>query len=332
MLLPSHSRPLSPLATLTVVPRLSLFFFLCVCAGPVLVTAIIAGTSAVKATSTLIPFCHPLPVEKCKFLLERVAHPHALGSWAIRVRCSVACTARTGVEMEALTGASVAALTVYDMLKAVSHDLVIDRTRLLAKSGGKADYAAPASFPAAAAAAAASSAPAPARPSSAKPRPPCPPFTRESAVAKTRAAEDAWNRQDPEAVAAAYSPDSLWRNRSDFLEGTAAIVDFLRGKWAREKEYRLVKELWCHEAGGSRIAVRFVYEWLDRSSPGAPPEGQWMRSHGNENWQFDAAGYMTHRHASINDVGPISEEQRKFRWTCGQPRPIDHPGLTEMGL
>jgi uncharacterized protein len=153
------------------------------------------------------------------------------------------------------------------------------------------------------------------------PRPPVPPFTLESATTKVRAAEDAWNTRDPERVAGAYSPDSRWRNRAEFFQGREEIVSFLRRKWARELEYRLIKELWSfHE---NRIAVRFVYEYHDDS-------GNWFRAHGNEQWEFDAEGYMRRREASINDV-PIREQDRKFRWPQG-PRPSDHPGLTQLGL
>ena len=152
-------------------------------------------------------------------------------------------------------------------------------------------------------------------------RPPFPQFTRETAVEKVRKAEDAWNTRDPVRVSLAYTPDSRWRNRAEFFSGREAIVVFLTRKWARELDYRLIKELWAFT--GDRIAVRFVYEWRDDS-------GHWYRSHGNEQWEFDAAGLMRRREASINDV-PITEEQRKFRWTHG-PRPADHPGLTELGL
>jgi nuclear transport factor 2 (NTF2) superfamily protein len=152
-------------------------------------------------------------------------------------------------------------------------------------------------------------------------RPPLPPFTAETAAAKVRAAEDAWNRRDPEAVSLAYTPDSRWRNRSEFLEGRPVIVAFLQRKWAKEREYRLIKEVWAFT--GDRIAVRFAYEWHDAS-------GQWFRSYGNENWRFDAEGYMAERHASINDV-PIGEAERLFHWPQG-PRPADHPGLSALGL
>lgn len=153
-------------------------------------------------------------------------------------------------------------------------------------------------------------------------RPPFPPFTAETAAQKARAAEDAWNSCDPERVSLAYTADSRWRNRDTFLEGREAIVAFLRQKWAREREYRLIKEVWTH--GDDRIAVRFVYESHDLG-------GQWFRSHGNENWEFDAHGLMRRRHASINDVA-IEEEDRLFRWDRSGPRPAEHPGLTELGL
>ena len=153
-------------------------------------------------------------------------------------------------------------------------------------------------------------------------RPPVPPFSLEDAVTKVRAAEDAWNTRDPERVALAYTPDSRWRNRSEFLEGRAAIAEFLRRKWARELDYRLVKELWAY--GEDRIAARFAYEWHDEG-------GSWFRSYGNENWVFDAGGLMRRRHASINDV-PIGEADRLFRWSHDGPRPADHPGLTELDL
>ncbi len=152
-------------------------------------------------------------------------------------------------------------------------------------------------------------------------RPPLPPFTAESAAQKVRAAEDAWNRRDPQTVSLAYTPDSRWRNRSEFLAGRAEIVAFLERKWAKELDYRLIKELWVFT--GERIAVRFAYEWHDAS-------GQWYRSYGNENWRFDAEGYMAERHASINDVA-IAEGERMFHWEQG-PRPADHRGLSELGL
>ncbi|MFI6123866.1 DUF1348 family protein [Streptomyces sp. NPDC051064] len=148
-----------------------------------------------------------------------------------------------------------------------------------------------------------------------------PPFTQESAAAKVRRAEDAWNTRDPEKVALAYTPDSRWRNRAEWVTGRQEIIGFLTRKWARELDYRLVKELWAHD--GSRIAVRFAYEWHDDG-------GRWYRSFGNENWEFDSDGLMRVRHASINDV-PIEESGRRFRWTPGR-RPDDHPGLTELGF
>jgi uncharacterized protein len=152
-------------------------------------------------------------------------------------------------------------------------------------------------------------------------RPPVPPFTRETAIQKVRMAEDAWNTRDPERVSLAYTADSEWRNRSEFPRGRAEIVQFLKRKWARELEYRLIKELWAFEA--SRIAVRFAYEWRDDS-------GQWYRAYGNENWEFDDNGLMKKRYASINDL-PIAEGDRKYRWALGR-RPDDHPGLSELGL
>ncbi|MCQ8277354.1 nuclear transport factor 2 family protein [Acetobacteraceae bacterium KSS8] len=152
-------------------------------------------------------------------------------------------------------------------------------------------------------------------------RPPFPPFDAESAALKARLAEDAWNGRDPERVSLAYTEDSRWRNRDVFLQGRPAIVSFLQGKWARELDYRLIKEVWAFRE--NRIAVRFVYEWHDA-------EGRWFRSHGNENWLFDAAGLMAERHASINDV-PIAEAERLFRWPIGR-RPDDHPGLSALGL
>jgi nuclear transport factor 2 (NTF2) superfamily protein len=151
-------------------------------------------------------------------------------------------------------------------------------------------------------------------------RPPLPPFDAASAQQKARMAEDAWNSRDPQRVALAYTPDSRWRNRSEFFSGRDAIVLFLTRKWEREADYRLIKEVWAH--AGDRIAVRFQYECC--------VDGAWMRCHGNEMWEFDGAGLMRRREASINDV-PISEAERKFRWPLG-PRPTDHPGLTELGL
>ncbi len=152
-------------------------------------------------------------------------------------------------------------------------------------------------------------------------RPPLPPFTAESAAIKVRAAEDAWNGRDPERVALAYSEDSRWRNRSEFLTGRAQIVAFLRRKWAQELDYRLIKELWAFT--DNRIAVRFAYEWHDA-------HGAWFRSYGNENWEFDEHGLMRRRMASINDL-PISETERRYRWPLGR-RPEEHPGLSELGL
>jgi uncharacterized protein len=152
-------------------------------------------------------------------------------------------------------------------------------------------------------------------------RPPFPPFTEETAVRKIRAAEDGWNGRDPGKVALAYTPDSRWRNRSEFITGRSEIEAFLTRKWERELEYRLIKELWAFSS--NRIAVRFAYEWHDAA-------GTWYRSYGNENWEFDEAGYMMARHASINDI-EIAEADRKFHWPQGR-RPDDHPGLTELGL
>ena len=152
-------------------------------------------------------------------------------------------------------------------------------------------------------------------------RPPLPPFTLESAIQKVRLAEDAWNSRDPSRVALAYSPDSRWRNRSTFLQGRAAIEDFLTQKWQRELDYRLIKELWAVRE--DRIAVRFAYEWHDAT-------GQWFRSYGNENWEFTAEGLMRRRFASINDL-PIVSSARLFFWPAGR-RPDDHPGLSELGL
>lgn len=152
-------------------------------------------------------------------------------------------------------------------------------------------------------------------------RPPLPPFTRETAAQKVRMAEDAWNSRDPERVALAYTPDSQWRNRAEFPVGREQIVAFLKRKWAKELDYRLIKELWAFDL--NRIAVRFAYEWHDDS-------GLWYRSYGNENWQFDANGLMELRYASINDM-PINESERKFFWPQGR-RPDDHPGLSVLGL
>jgi uncharacterized protein len=152
-------------------------------------------------------------------------------------------------------------------------------------------------------------------------RPPLPPFTRETAAQKARMAEDAWNTREPERVSLAYTADSVWRNRAEFLSGRAAIVEFLQRKWAKELEYRLIKEIWAFH--DNRIAVRFAYEWRDDS-------GHWFRSYGNENWEFDENGLMRRRIASINDL-PIKEAERKYRWPLGR-RPDDHPGLSELGL
>ena len=152
-------------------------------------------------------------------------------------------------------------------------------------------------------------------------RPPLPPFTAETAAQKVRMAEDGWNGRNPQAVSLAYSEDSRWRNRAEFLQGSAQIVEFLTRKWARELDYRLIKELWAFTA--NRIAVRFAYEWHDDS-------GSWFRSYGNENWEFDEQGLMRVRIASINDL-PISVDSRKYHWPPGR-RPDAHPGLTELGL
>ena len=152
-------------------------------------------------------------------------------------------------------------------------------------------------------------------------RPPLPPFTRETAIQKVRMAEDGWNNRDPVRVSLAYTIDSEWRNRAEFPRGRAQIVEFLSRKWEREIDYRLIKELWAHEA--NHIAVRFAYEWRDH-------EGNWTRSYGNENWEFDEHGLMQKRFASINDL-PILESERKFHWPQGR-RPDDHPGLSELGL
>jgi nuclear transport factor 2 (NTF2) superfamily protein len=152
-------------------------------------------------------------------------------------------------------------------------------------------------------------------------RPPLPPFTAETAALKVRAAEDAWNLRDPAKVALAYTPDSRWRNRNEFLNGRAEIEAFLTRKWQREHEYRLIKELWAHD--GNRIAVRFAYEWHDDA-------GQWWRSYGNENWLFAESGHMAQRFASINDLA-IAAADRLFHWPQGR-RPDDHPGLSELGL
>ncbi len=152
-------------------------------------------------------------------------------------------------------------------------------------------------------------------------RPPLPPFTDETAAQKARLAEDAWNSRDPARVALAYTPDSRWRNRAEFITGREEITAFLTRKWARELDYRLIKEVWTH--AGDRIAVRFAYEYHDDSH-------QWFRAYGNENWQFDAEGLMERRIASINEH-PIRVESRKFHWPLGR-RPDDHPGLSQLGL
>jgi uncharacterized protein len=152
-------------------------------------------------------------------------------------------------------------------------------------------------------------------------RAPVPPFTLESAIRKVRMAEDAWNTRDPHRVSLAYTPDSVWRIRSEFLVGREASVQFLTRKWSQELDYRLIKELWAFH--GNRIAVRFAYEWHDE-------EGHWFRSYGNENWEFDERGFMCRRIASINDA-PISEKDRKYFWPIGR-RPDNHPGLSELGL
>lgn len=153
------------------------------------------------------------------------------------------------------------------------------------------------------------------------PRPPFPPFDLAGAQKKARLAEDAWNNRDAEKVALAYTPDSVWRNRAEFLHGRAEIVAFLKRKWAKELEYRLIKEVWAFES--NHIAVRFAYEWRDDS-------GSWFRSYGNENWEFDENGFMAKRFASINDL-PIQESERKFHWPLGR-RPDEHLGLSELGL
>ncbi len=152
-------------------------------------------------------------------------------------------------------------------------------------------------------------------------RPPLPPFTKETAIQKVRAAEDGWNGQNPDKIALAYTPDSLWRNRNDFPKGRAEIIAFLTKKWQREQDYRLIKELWAYT--DNRIAVRFAYEWRNAA-------GEWFRSYGNENWEFDENGLMRFRFASINDLA-ITKAERKFKWPTG-PRPTDHPSLTALGL
>ena len=152
-------------------------------------------------------------------------------------------------------------------------------------------------------------------------RPPFPPFSYENAITKVRKAENAWNGKNAEAVALAYTENSAWRNRNQFITGRQQIIEFLTLKWQTELDYKLVKEIWAHS--DNRIAVRFAYEWHDR-------DGNWFRSYGNENWQFDSAGLMEFRHASINDLA-IEEQHRKFTWQ-GDIRPEDFPGLTELGL
>ncbi|EGC31057.1 hypothetical protein DICPUDRAFT_40521 [Dictyostelium purpureum] len=151
---------------------------------------------------------------------------------------------------------------------------------------------------------------------------PVPPFSLESAIEKVRKAEDAWNSRDPELVSKAYSIDSKWRNRNEFINGREEIAQFLTRKWKKESEYRLIKEIWVH--GDYKIAVRFAYEWKDQETQ------KYYRSYGNENWKFNDQGLMIERHASINDL-EITEDQRKFKWPQGR-RPDDHPGLTELGL
>lgn len=153
-------------------------------------------------------------------------------------------------------------------------------------------------------------------------RPPLPPFTHETASQKVRGAEDGWNACNPEKVSLVYTPDSYWRNRSEFIEGRSDIVAFLTRKWAKELDYRLIKELWAFT--GNRIAVRFAYEWHDDS-------GNWFRSYGNENWEFAETGLMRRRLACINDL-PIAQADRKFNWDRSGPRPPDHPSLSDLGL
>jgi uncharacterized protein len=150
---------------------------------------------------------------------------------------------------------------------------------------------------------------------------PVPPFTRETSIHKVRLIEDAWNAREPEKMILAYTTSSHWRNRAEFLDGRQEIVAFLKRKWARELDYRLIKELWAFEA--NRIAVRFAYEFRDDS-------GNWFRAYGNENWEFDESGLMRSRFASINDL-PIAESNRKFHWPLGR-RPDGHPGLSDLGL
>jgi hypothetical protein len=152
-------------------------------------------------------------------------------------------------------------------------------------------------------------------------RPPLPPFTRETAIQKVRGAEDGWNSRNPEKVSLAYTVDTNWRNRAEFVQGREAVVGFLTRKWNKELDYRLIKELWAFD--GNRIGVRYAYEWHDDS-------GNWFRSYGNENWEFDDDGLMKNRYACINDL-PIKESERKFHWPLGA-RPADHPGLSDLGL
>ena len=154
-----------------------------------------------------------------------------------------------------------------------------------------------------------------------KNKPPLPPFTNETAIQKVRMAEDAWNSRDPDRVVLVYSEDTSWRNRAEFLVGHEQVRQFLQLKWAKEFDYRLIKELWAYS--DNRIAVRFAYEWHNDS-------GHWFRSYGNENWGFNAQGFMVRRYASINDL-PIKESERKFFWPLGR-RPDDHPGLNDLGL
>jgi nuclear transport factor 2 (NTF2) superfamily protein len=154
-----------------------------------------------------------------------------------------------------------------------------------------------------------------------EPRPPFPPFTHETAIQKVRLAEDGWNSRNPEKVALAYTPDSRWRNRAEFVTGRDQIVQFLDRKWKKELDYRLIKELWAVD--GNRIGVRYAYEWHDDS-------GNWFRTFGNENWEFDEHGLMQRRYACLNDM-PIQESERKFHWPLGR-RPDDHPGLSDLGL
>ncbi|MCS0580862.1 nuclear transport factor 2 family protein [Massilia pinisoli] len=157
--------------------------------------------------------------------------------------------------------------------------------------------------------------------STVEPRPPFPPFTHETAIRKVRLAEDGWNGRNPEKVALAYTPDSRWRNRAEFVNGRDEIVQFLDRKWKKELDYRLIKELWAVD--GNRIAVRYAYEWHDDS-------GNWFRTFGNENWEFDDMGLMRRRYACLNDM-PIQASERKFHWPLGR-RPDDHPGLSDLGL